>query len=62
MLLSALMLVLGLAFLGYHWSRERRMEKIAADIAEDEEEYESKFSDIMHQATGFLSNTLISAI
>lgn len=49
MLLSALMLVLGLAFLGYHWSRERRMEKIAADIAEDEEEYESKFSDITEE-------------
>lgn len=50
MLLSALMVVLGLAFLGYHWLRDRRMERLVADIADDEEEAdESAFSDITEE-------------
>lgn len=48
MLLSALMVVAGLIFLGYHWANDRRVEKQLTEVVEEEEE-NNAFSDITEE-------------
>ncbi len=48
MLLSALMVVAGLLFLGYHWAKDRRIEKQETEVVEAEEG-SSAFSDITEE-------------
>lgn len=56
MLLSALMVVCGLLFLGYHWAKDRKLERLAAELEVDETNHASEFSDITQEISTNISD------
>ena len=49
MVLSGLMVIAGLLFLGYHWARDRRLERLALELELDQTGSQSDFSDITEE-------------